>query len=571
WRIGGKAALAQIASKGTNGTFGPELLVAAGMAEVDPVKAAGYWNRALDLVPPDPVTEQALYLLATRGPVTKLAAAKIQYLKLLPAGEHSAHIAEALIPSKLAPALREELAGMLMDKGHYGPASRMLRDLPSGLAVYRLARCYWRLGNLTKAQSALTEALRRNSRLQSRVSFTRGEIALGQKKMDEAISHFRRAAKDTGSLGLDALNNLVKTYLRANREGEAAWIDREIIARYPESVTADEARWRALWKAYWEGRLPDARIWAQSLVQRNGTLGVAGSYWLGRLEQAAGRNSAALALYHEVSRRSPVSYYGWRARMRAAVITGRGADPAFAINDGPVQARQLDLRKLLPAGEQAILGSTQRPVADEISDWPIELRILAYLGVVPAAHLPAGNMRAMVAHAQGDHYHGIIWAGDDLRLSHPLGYWPALELAARSRGIDPLFFAALVKQESLFDPESRSWVGAIGLAQLMPFTARWVARQIEGPERSLTDPVWNLRLGAWYLAYTGQVFDHDGILQTAAYNAGVGAAKRWRSLDKGDPEAFIERIPFGETRHYVKKVFGYYWTYCSLYRERAGL
>ncbi|MBU6430381.1 MAG: lytic transglycosylase domain-containing protein, partial [Cyanobacteria bacterium REEB65] len=149
------------------------------------------------------------------------------------------------------------------------------------------------------------------------------------------------------------------------------------------------------------------------------------------------------------------------------------------------------------------------------------------------------------------------------------GYWFALEPAARSQGLDPLFLAALVKQESAFDPKSRSWAGAIGLSQLMPQTADWVGRQLGG-SGSLYDPAWNLRCGAWYLAYTGRIFRQQGILEAAAYNAGVNAVKRWEQGYGADPEEFVEHIPFAETRHYVKKVYGYYWTYCSLYRPGRG-
>jgi len=239
------------------------------------------------------------------------------------------------------------------------------------------------------------------------------------------------------------------------------------------------------------------------------------------------------------------------------------------VQDGAIDLPDHDLRGLLPAPERSFLGVPADSLLPEADAWSSDVRILSYLGLAPPDRLPAGRTRILVAHSEAMHAKGIAWAGDDLLLSTPLGYWPALEPAARSQGLDPLFMAALVKQESMFDPRSESWVHAMGLAQLMPFTADWVGRQIPGPKKPLTDPAYNLKLGSWYLAYTGRIFDNHGILQAAAYNAGVGAAKRWRAWYGTDPEAFIERIPYRETRHYVKKVYGYYWTYRWLYRDRA--
>jgi soluble lytic murein transglycosylase-like protein len=252
--------------------------------------------------------------------------------------------------------------------------------------------------------------------------------------------------------------------------------------------------------------------------------------------------------------------------MRREALEGTAPDPGFAITGGSIHYREPDTRSFLPARYREALGLPGSTVADEAGKWPLDLQILSWLGLAPAATLPAGRARAAYAGSIGNYHEATLWGEGDAFLASPLAYWDLLEPAARAVGIDPLFYIALVRQESAFDTNSRSWVGALGLAQLMPFTADWVARQLGGTPKPLTDPAWNLRLGAWYLAYAGRSFDGNGILQTAAYNAGVGAARRWRGSLGSDPEAFIEGIPFKETRHYVKKVYGYYWTYMSLYR-----
>lgn len=567
WRQGGKAALAMAGGGTPLGSFGPDILVAAGEAETDPARAAAYWRRAIALEGNGPATERAIYLLATR-PNPERSQYATRYIRTYPEGRYMSEVARKLSPGDLPEPERVSLAGVLMDRGEYGPAARLLEGGTSGMAAYRLGRCYWKLGDARKARVQLALARKRSPDLEPRVLYTMAEMALERRAWDEALALARTVSRESGDLGLSGLKLMVLTYLRTDRDGEAAWIDREIISRYPESEAATEARWRALWKAYLEGRKDAARAWAKGLATQDGMLGAAGGFWLGRIEQDAGRKSAALAAYQDVARRSPYSYYGWRSRFRAAALTGKAEDPGFAVQDGPVEVPDHDLRGLLPDAPRVVLGVPERAVLADARTWPADLRVLAYLGLAPADRLPPGRIRAMVAHATGAHAQGITWAGDDPELSNPLGYWPALETAARANGLDPLYFAALVKQESYFDPKSRSWVGAMGLAQLMPFTADWVSKQIPGPRRPLTDPSYNLKLGSWYLAYAGRVFEGQPILATCAYNAGIGAAKRWRAWLGDDPEEFIERIPYRETRHYVKKVYGYYWTYRSLYRDR---
>ncbi|MBM3270312.1 MAG: transglycosylase SLT domain-containing protein [Candidatus Sericytochromatia bacterium] len=570
WRLGGRGALDAAAGNRFLGGFGAEVLVAAGEADPDPLRSTSYFKQAIEANPRSLAAERARFLLATRPGPEKAASAMI-YLRDYSDGRYFADVARSLVPGAYTEAQRIELAGSLMDRGDYGPAARLLENARSAMGLYRLGRCYWKLGDTKRAGALFVAAQRIDPSLKTRIQLARADMALGRRAWDEAIALARVVAREPGKAGLDGLSLMVKTYLRADRDGEAAWIDKEVIARYPDSEAATEARWRAFWKAYRDGRTDAARAWAQGLSTQGGLLGAAGGFWLGRIEQDAGRTSAAVAAYNNVSRRSPHTYYGWRARFRAAALSGTGSDPGFAVKDGPVNLPDYDLRGLLPEAERGFLGASRNAILAETDTWPADVRILAYLGLLQPEMLPEGRARVLVAHSVGAHYQGITWAKEDPYLSNPLGYWPALESAARQNGLDPLFFAALVKQESYFDPRSRSWVGAMGLAQLMPFTADWVSRQIPGPRKPLTDPAYNLKLGTWYLAYAGRIFENQPILATAAYNAGVGAAKRWRGWYGSDLEEFIERIPYRETRHYVKKVYGYYWTYQWLYRDRALL
>ncbi len=165
---------------------------------------------------------------------------------------------------------------------------------------------------------------------------------------------------------------------------------------------------------------------------------------------------------------------------------------------------------------------------------------------------------------------GGAWDGRLLRVVFPLGFREVLEREAERTGVDPMLLAALVRQESSWNPEARSRVGAAGLSQIMPSTGRWLAPSVGMDDfevRHLNVPEVNLRMGARYLADLLKRYDGAADLALAGYNAGPSRADRWRRElgHARDAEAFRERIPFDETRHYVQVVLRNAAVYRALY------
>jgi soluble lytic murein transglycosylase len=138
----------------------------------------------------------------------------------------------------------------------------------------------------------------------------------------------------------------------------------------------------------------------------------------------------------------------------------------------------------------------------------------------------------------------------------PLPLREQLLTAAQAAGLDPSVMLGLIRQESRFIADARSHVGASGLMQLMPATARWTAQKVGLAYKAemINDPAVNLRLGATYLKLLLDDFDGSLALAAAAYNAGPGRPRRWRDGPTLEPAAWAETIPFNETRDYVKKV-----------------
>ena len=153
---------------------------------------------------------------------------------------------------------------------------------------------------------------------------------------------------------------------------------------------------------------------------------------------------------------------------------------------------------------------------------------------------------------------------------YPYDYRSYIETSAAQQRADPFLVAAVIKHESKFQPTARSDGGAVGLMQLMPQTAAWIAGQLGEPftEDYLYDPALNIRYGVWYLAELEREFGGNDILALAAYNAGRGNVRDWMEhshwTDQFDE---IDAIPYPETRLYVRRVLEDREQYKRLYDE----
>jgi soluble lytic murein transglycosylase len=166
----------------------------------------------------------------------------------------------------------------------------------------------------------------------------------------------------------------------------------------------------------------------------------------------------------------------------------------------------------------------------------------------------------------------------DDRLQLPLSFWVSLfpqlywlevQEAAEQVQLDPFLVLSVIRQESAFNARAVSRSDARGLMQLLPSTGREVSQRL-GLNMFRTDllfePRLNVRLGTHYLGRLAETHRGNLILALAAYNAGPGRVRRWlQDISTADWDEFIERLPFEETRGYVKNVLRNYGVYQRLY------
>jgi soluble lytic murein transglycosylase len=191
--------------------------------------------------------------------------------------------------------------------------------------------------------------------------------------------------------------------------------------------------------------------------------------------------------------------------------------------------------------------------SEGVREWNFTLRGLGDRQLLAAAQLACEREVWDRCINSSEHTVGVI----DIAQRYPTPFRDQLLAQAQQTGIDPAYVYGLIRQESRFVMDARSYVGAAGLMQIMPGTAKWTAKKLGlrfAPEM-MTDREMNLRLGTGYLKLVLDDFDGSQPLAAAAYNAGPNRSRRWRDAGPAlEPAVWTENVPFNETRDYVKKV-----------------
>lgn len=158
-------------------------------------------------------------------------------------------------------------------------------------------------------------------------------------------------------------------------------------------------------------------------------------------------------------------------------------------------------------------------------------------------------------------------------LALPLRHDDIIRQQAKAKNLDPALIAAVIYQESRFRPR-KSTAGALGLMQLLPDTAHFIAGKTGGTKfttEDLATPQINIQYGAWYLRWLLDHFDEDEVTALAAYNAGIGNVEKWLAASGQTHITDVGQIPFAETRHYVKNVLEAREQYRRKYARELGL
>lgn len=278
-------------------------------------------------------------------------------------------------------------------------------------------------------------------------------------------------------------------------------------------------------------------------------------FWLGKIAESKRNYSEYMSLYKNVINNYPDTYYAYRAYLRL----NHREQPLLTdyIQPKPVEfpykLKNRVLKKLADLEDYDVLNEI---IGDDefVKSWVLYKR-----GNYSYSMLVAKN--AMDKLEKKPDKYDLRW-----RLVYPVHYYDEIKKYADINGNNSPLMLALVREESYFNPEASSSVGARGLMQLMPATADEVAARKGIESYDLFDVNSNIRMGNAYYSYIKSMLSGMDISAVASYNGGIGAVAKWKqSLNYTDTDSFVEKIPYSETQNYVKKVFRSYWNYIRIY------
>ncbi|MBI2527498.1 MAG: transglycosylase SLT domain-containing protein [Candidatus Rokubacteria bacterium] len=483
--------------------------------------------------------------------------------------------AERLLAAGLAGTARAEAEALLRDGAAGDTVLRALRVVAE--AARRTGRAEEALGAVDRALS-LADAARRPPWLLERARLLQRSRPAAIAALDLLVRNHPQSPEAPEALLLKA--QLLEA---ASLPAEAEAVYRRLAAEYPEADEAGRALWRLGWLAWLRGSLEEAALrWGRLAAVRGGSnYREAGGYWMGRAREERGDMDEASRQWAALAASAPRSYYGLLAsrRMTRRPVTAptEGAPRALSFPADPLdplrgEPRYAKVEALRAVGLSAWADGEMEELARRAAGEPVRLFAISAAYVEDARyHLALRILRRdFLGLARAGHpwLPRAFW-----EMFYPLGWRTELTGAASRAALDPLFVAAVVREESSFNPRARSRVGARGLMQLMPETARPMARQrglaFQGGE-VLEEPGPNLELGTAFLAGLVREF-REPRLAIAAYNAGPTRVREWWATRHGDDiDVWVEHIPFNETRAFVKRVTVSWEEYRRLYGPPAG-
>ena len=310
--------------------------------------------------------------------------------------------------------------------------------------------------------------------------------------------------------------------------------------------TVTEWRLRLLLRlGRWEEAYELTRALPPSLAETNRW-----KYWQARsLQLAQPQNKQAVSLYKPVA--DERDFYGFLAADRI--------NAPYQLNNRPVSPDAGTMQRVrnAPSTRRALEFYARGEIINARREWYHAARHLSHDELLAQAKI-AYDMQwyfpAIRAISQAKYW-------DDLDIRFPMAYRNTLVREARNRGLHSSWVFAITRQESAFMSDARSGVGATGLMQLMPATAKETSRKFGIPLASpqqLIVPDVNIQLGAAYLSQVHGQFNGNRVLATAAYNAGPGRVRQWlKDARHLAFDVWVETIPFDETRSYVQNVLSY--------------
>ncbi len=344
---------------------------------------------------------------------------------------------------------------------------------------------------------------------------------------------------------------------------------------FPESFYAAES----MSQVFWQEIKRDNFVKAMELSKKHWALyPYANShayvaFWSAKVLIKQGNKSQADEIFNKIINEHPHNYYSYRAKQlmkgenRWYEMPAVNMFVSFPNWNWPKVYSDEELAKNYGSDVLELTKINQFDYLLELlDDESLNKRFKMYLEAQSGNYIKAIRTAFFsIKHEQKPNHNDIFF-----QYAFPLAYADLVfDRAGKKQKVDPMLVHSLIRQESFYQKDIVSKVGAIGLMQVMPATAKSLARQlnIRPPRRyDMMQPSINITLGVYYMEQVFTEFENNMINAIASYNAGPGAVKKWiNKYSFEDPDFYVESIPYEETRNYVKQVLSNYWVYRELY------
>ena len=484
-------------------------------------------------------------------------------------------------------ATEEDALRMLEDFPLNDKALKMLREVesPSAKVLTALGYASYAQGSYTKALELFDKALAKGAK--GKTEYWRAFSLYQLKRYEESLDQWKVLAlrgasyseSSTRRIGICAYRGIktpvveVLEELAEKKSGgiqETAlyylmviahelgpshkvplWRDKLRVS-FPSGKYGVQSYWNGAWDAWKKGNMERAaNELSRGLPHATGiTWPPRFLYWIARTQDILKRPDKAERFRKQLGALYPLSYYSF-------LIFPEGSKP---VKDELPQTLQSSPSLLEEWGffQYARLSLAK---SSKASDRLRAARIALWDGDVRGAYLLANTFRGVVQTLD-------YLPREVLEMLYPRAYEEEVLRESERYGVSPNFVWAVMRQESGYDAGATSYVGAMGLMQLMPATGKDVARQLKLENPKFYHAGTNIHLGTFYLSSRMKLFSQNMPKAAAAYNAGAGAVRKWEDPEK-NLEEWIEDIPYLETNDYVRRVMGNYAVYRMLYGEAS--
>jgi soluble lytic murein transglycosylase len=465
--------------------------------------------------------------------------------------------------------------------------------------LFKKGMCYFNLGDYNQSKNYLIQSYQKSSSgsVADDSLYYLGRSLTNLNQDADAISYYQKLVElfPGSNFSDDALYRTGRIYSLKKDFNNAAIYFQKVSASYPNGDKLPDALWELGWIQYRSADYNSAKTTFSnySSSYKDTPLEEKGLFWQAKCYQKLGDNNKAAELYQKIINLNSYSYYTFAS---SQMLKEMNKEAQIEEINNELNPENPQIEGVIPdiysilEGESHIEGSEVNHInkaiellkleffnsasleieagSSEIKENPIRTLEIAtlffksnnYSNSIKIIHK---NFKQLKSELNGPYTDYLYY------LYYPYGYKEAVQKYSSQYNLDPLFTLAVIRQESLFEPDAGSYAGAQGLMQIMPATGEGIARQIGIPNYNvnmLLDPDTNIKMGTFYLRQQLDNFNQNQFYCLGAYNGGPGRMSDWVS-ERGnmDIDEFIESVSYEQSREYIKTVMGNYYFYQMLY------